>query len=211
MREYHKIQTMFKRDLKTNKIMEGVWTLPEFEFLKDNKWIFTEKVDGTNIRVMWDDSFIKFGGKTDNAQTPMDLINHLQNVFKNKEPLLREMFVPKPDEVLQICLYGEGYGAGIQKGGCYKPTKDFVLFDVKIGDWWLQREDVEEIAQKLSLDIVPVVGEGTLQEGIDLVKNGLKSKWGDFVAEGIVARTKIEFKTRRGDRMITKIKYKDFK
>lgn len=53
MKEYHKIQTCFKRDEKTKRIIEGDWTLPEFEYLKDCQWVFTEKVDGTNIRVMW--------------------------------------------------------------------------------------------------------------------------------------------------------------
>lgn len=28
--------------------------MSEFDYLKDNTWIFTEKVDGTNIRIMWD-------------------------------------------------------------------------------------------------------------------------------------------------------------
>jgi hypothetical protein len=46
MKEYHKIQTMFKRDKVTNRIIEGTWTLPEFEYLKDNKWVFTEEGAG---------------------------------------------------------------------------------------------------------------------------------------------------------------------
>jgi hypothetical protein len=43
------------------------------------------------------------------------------------------------------------------------------------------------------------------------VQNGFTSQWGDFAAEGIVARPKIELKTRGGKRIITKIKHKDFK
>lgn len=47
MNEYHKIQTLFKRDMTTKKksLIEGQWTLPEFEYLANNRWIFTEKVD----------------------------------------------------------------------------------------------------------------------------------------------------------------------
>ena len=65
MKEYIKIQTIFKRDLLTNHktLLEGDYSLPEFDYLKDNTWIFTEKVDGTNIRVMWDGKEIAFGGK----------------------------------------------------------------------------------------------------------------------------------------------------
>ena len=49
---------------------------------------------------------------------------------------------------VDVTLYGEGYGARIQKGGGKYLAKscDFVLFDVKIGDWWLRREAVDEIA-----------------------------------------------------------------
>jgi hypothetical protein len=41
-------------------------------------------------------------------------------------------------------------------------------------------------------------------------EEGFKSHWGDFIAEGIVARPKVELKTRAGHRIITKLKYKDF-
>jgi hypothetical protein len=212
MTEYHKIQSMFKRDMSNKgKMLFDQWTLPEFEYLKDNKWVFTEKVDGTNIRVMFDGTKIRYNGKTDNAQLAGDLIENLHTMFDSKLDLFREIFHDKDGvSFTDVCLYGEGYGAGIQKGGCYRQDKSFVLFDVKIGEMWLQREDVADIATKLGIDIVPIVGEGTLQNGIDMVKIGFKSTWGDFIAEGIVARPKIELKTRRGDRMITKIKHCDF-
>lgn len=215
MTEYHKIQSMFKRDMTNNgKMLFGEWTLPEFEYLKDNKWVFTEKVDGTNIRVMFDGNEIKYNGKTDNAQLPGDLIQTLHNKFDPQIGLFKESFGSKEpllmEKGFEVCFYGEGYGAGIQKGGCYRSDKSFVLFDIKIGELWLQRADVEDIANKFGMDIVPIIGEGTLDEAIEIVKNGFHSKWGTFVAEGIVARPKVELKTRRGDRMITKIKHCDF-
>jgi hypothetical protein len=159
---------------------------------------------------MFDGEKVDFNGKTDNAQLPVDLIKKLQEMFEPKLQLFKDTFPPKEGEETQVCFYGEGYGAGIQKGGCYREDKSFVLFDILIGNLWLQREDVEEISKKFDIDIVPVIGEGTLQEGIDLVSKGFTSKWGDFIAEGIVARPKVEMRTRRGDRMITKIKHKDF-
>jgi hypothetical protein len=215
MKEYHKIQTCFKRDEKTKHIIENYWTLPEFEFLKDNQWVFTEKVDGTNIRVMWNGESVVFGGKTDNASIPVPLLYELQKLFEGtvKKQLFKETFLSDKDgEIMtEVCLYGEGYGAKIQKGGGhYSQTPKFVLFDVKIGDWFLLREDVEDIAKKLGIDIVPIVGQGTLTEAIELVRKGQKSTWGDFIAEGLVLRPATELKTRRGDRLITKIKHKDF-
>jgi ATP-dependent RNA circularization protein (DNA/RNA ligase family) len=207
MNEYHKIQTIYKRDMETKHktLLEGQYSLPELEYLSGNQWVFTEKVDGTNIRVMLQGGGITFGGKTDSAQIPAQLVTRLN-----------ERFLPLAAKMLEVfgcdaCLYGEGYGAKIQKGGGnYRQDQDFVLFDVKCGDWWLQRADVEDIAQKLGLDVVPIIGGGTLQDAVTAAKTGIVSTWGPFQAEGIVARPKTELKTRNGHRIITKIKCRDF-
>ncbi len=208
MSEYHKIQSIFKRDMtsKRKTLLEGQWTIPEFEYLAGNQWVFTEKVDGTNIRVMFKDGSVTFGGRTDDAQIPAQLVTRLNERFLPMAAKLAEVF---PDG--SAVLYGEGYGAKIQKGGGnYRPDQDFVLFDVKVGDWWLQRADVEDVAAKLGLDVVPIIGEGTLHDAVASAKAGIRSTWGDFQAEGIVARPKTELKTRSGHRLIAKIKCRDF-
>jgi len=208
MEEYHKIMTVFKRNPETKykTLIYGEYACTEFEYLKDNLWVFTEKVDGTNIRVMFDGNEITFGGKTDRAQIPALLVNRLNERFLPQSHIFKSQF---PDG---ICLYGEGYGAKIQKGGNYRPDQDFVLFDIKIGEWWLQRKDVEDIRQDLDLDIVPVIGMGTLKDMVERTSDGFYSQWNDnLIAEGIVARPSTELKARNGKRIITKIKYKDFK
>lgn len=207
MNEYHKIQTLFKRDMENNgkKLIEGQWTLPEFEFLACNTWVFTEKVDGTNIRIMFKSGEVTFGGKTEAAQIPAQLITRLNERFLPLATKMNEVFG------CDACLYGEGYGAKIQKAGAsYRADQDFVLFDVKVGDWWLQRQDVEDIASKLGIDVVPIIGGGSLHDAVAWAKDGITSNWGPFQAEGIVARPKVELKTRNGQRIITKIKCKDF-
>ena len=210
MEKYHKIQTVFKRDMANKgKILEGKYSLPEFEYLKDNKWVFTEKVDGTNIRIDWRRGEGRiFGGRTDNAQIPAPLIQKLEEIF----PLEVLDSAIKTEDADFLTLYGEGYGARIQKGGGNYNSNgvDFVLFDVLVGGWWLKREDVEMIAESLDVDIVPIRGSGTLQSGIFLVRNGLNSEWGNFPAEGLVMKPEVELKTRAGNRIITKIKHKDF-
>ena len=45
---------------------------------------------------------------------------------------------------------------------------------------------------------------------VDFVRHGFPSQWGDFTAEGVVARPKVELKTRNGARIITKLKHIDF-
>ena len=207
MEEYHKIKTVYKRDPETKfkTLIEGAFALPEFEYLKDNKWVFTEKVDGTNIRVMFDGEVITFGGKTDRAQIPSFLVNELNRKFLPEIKIFEDNFKDG------VCLYGEGYGAKIQKGGGnYRSDQGFVLFDVKIGDWWLQRKDIASIAVALNVRLVPMIGVGTLDDMVNIARKGFNSQWGDFTAEGIVARPVVELKTRNGQRIITKIKYKDF-
>lgn len=207
MNEYHKIQSVFKRDMqdKGKSLLMGEWSLMEFGYLADNLWSFTEKVDGTNIRVMWNGDKITFGGKTDRAMIPAKLVERLRETFNN-DGLFRDMFGSK-----QVCLYGEGYGDGIQKGGKYRADQDFVLFDIKIDGIWLSRGALVDIATRLSIKFVPIVGSGTLHECIKRVSSGsVLSTWGNFKAEGIVARPMYELQTRTGDRIITKIKYKDF-
>ena len=51
---------------------------------------------------------------------------------------------------------------------------------------------------------------GTLHDAIAAVKAGFTSTWGNFPAEGIVARPKTELNTSDGNRIITKIKCRDF-
>ena len=214
MKEYPKIQSVFKRDEKTHKFLEGEWSLPEFEYLKNNIWTCTEKVDGTNIRVIWKPTYqknqgipfwIEFKGKTENAQIPSFLLKKLEEIFP-----IHKFIEFYPDT--EMCLYGEGYGAKIQKGGgnYISDGVDFVLFDVWIDEWWLKREDVEDIAEKLEIKIVPVLGEWILPEAIGYTRTPFRSEWGDFDAEGLVLKPEIDLFARNGRRIITKMKTKDF-
>jgi hypothetical protein len=207
--EYHKIDTVFKRDPATNnkRLLLGEFSNPAFAFLARNTWVFTEKVDGTNIRLTFDpvNRKIWYGGRTDMAQIPAFLLQRLQEIFDPMADWLYESF---PDGVV---FYGEGYGAKIQKGGGnYRQDPGFVLFDIKVGDWWLERSNVEDIAGKHGLDVVPVIGRGDLTTMVERAAQGIGSQWGDFAAEGIVARPEVELKDRGGNRIITKIKTRDF-
>lgn len=238
METYHKIQTLFKRDMdgsitgQKGKMIDGAWTTNELKYLAGNQWEFTEKVDGTNIRIGYYKSYhgyprVAFGGRTDNAVIPDRLLEHLEETFTP------ELF--EKAGLDECVLYGEGYGPKIQGGGKYRDDHSFVLFDVKIGQWWLTRPNVDDIALKLGIDSVPTIGYGTLHQGINFVKYGtpylpeevesirrasdtnwlegkfMRSTWGDFEAEGIVARPSVPMFDRKGERIITKIKTVDFR
>jgi len=74
----------------------------------------------------------------------------------------------------EVILFGEGYGGKIQNGGAYRSDVSFILFDVLIDNIWLRRESVEDIAQAFGIDVVPIIGRGTIKEAVDIVKLRLR-------------------------------------
>lgn len=216
MIEYHKIQSVYLRDPATRhkSFLEGQWSLPEFGYLARNEWVWTEKVDGTNVRVHWDGEGVMLGGRTADAQMPLFLVRRLAELLPVDK--FQEHFPRKEEnrtkEILDVMFYGEGYGAKIQKGGGNYKTDgvDFVLFDVQIGGIFLERGNVEDIAEKMGLRVVPILGRGTLLDGVEMTRAGFDSTWGSFKSEGLVMRPATELCTRRGQRIITKVKHRDF-
>ena len=209
MIEYNKIDTLWQRDMEgSKKLMEGVFRNPTVEFLKDNVWQFTEKIDGTNIRIHWDGHKVNYGGRTAAAQIPAHLMNKLVEMFGTDEA--EQLFEQKFGET-EVILFGEGYGPKIQSGGSYRSDVSFILFDVLISGNYQPRESVEDIAKAFGIDVVPIIMEGTIQEGVDFVKTEPKSTIGTAMMEGLVGRPKIELRDRCGKRVIVKIKVKDFK
>ena len=202
MKTYEKIETIYARDIEgTKKLIPGKFRNETVEFLKDNKWVWTEKVDGTNIRVLWDGHSVTFGGRTERAQIPAPLVNRLNELFGGEQnaQVFEQMF-------------GEGYGAKIQNGGSYIPDGvDFIMFDMLINDNYQSRENVEGCAKALGIKVVPIVGEGTLGEAVEFVKGHPQSTMGSCEMEGVVCRPAVEMRDRCGNRMIVKIKWNDFK
>jgi len=208
MTEYHKIETLYERDTTgSKKLIEGRWRNESVEFLKDSEWVFTEKIDGTNTRIHWDGHKVTFGGRTDDAQIPAHLVNYLNKTFGGD--INEQLFEQKFGDT-EVVLFGEGYGPKIQKGGLYRDDVSFILFDVLIGGVWLKRESVEDIAKTFGVDVVPIIGTGTLQQAVEFVRTKPMSTIGKAPMEGIVARPKIELRDRMGRRIIVKVKVKDF-
>ena len=110
--KYHKIQTIYKRDPETKykTLLEGEFSLPEFEYLANNEWEYTEKVDGTNIRVDITENGITIGGRTDNAETPPFLLDAINELLDNDNSNHLAHSIGG-----DVSLYGEGYGPKIQK------------------------------------------------------------------------------------------------
>ncbi len=220
-RTYTKINTLYKRycegELK-NCIIIGDYSDKETEYLKDNKWLCYEKIDGTNMSYYWDGHNMEIHGKSESAQIPAHLLNKMKSIITSE--MLADVFPIKYDEngneiPMNIRIYGEGYGKKIQKGGgrYISNDTDFIVFDINIDGWWLLPDAVEEIAKKLGLKVVPFIGEMTIGEAEEYVKNGFKSCISEdntLMAEGLVCRPKVPLFKRNGERIIVKIKTCDY-
>lgn len=213
MNAYTKIETVYKRDIDgTKKLIEGNFRNEAVEFLKDKDWIFTEKVDGTNIGIVWDGHKVSYQGRTERAQIPAHLTNKLISIFGTNEA--EEMFEQTFGEK-NVVLFGEGYGAKIQKGGGNYIPDDcgFILFDVYMADsdTWLKRGSAYEVAMAFGVPIVPVVMVGTIEKAVDFIKGQPKSLINSaHEMEGVVGRPVVDFYDRNHDRLIVKIKVRDF-
>ena len=204
--EYQKINTVWKRHPTTNRVLVGNYSTPELEYLAQTQWWWWEKVDGTNIRLHWNgwDRWL-IGGKSNNAQIPGPLHEYLVSILPDIDASRDQFDGP-------ATVYGEGYGAGIQKGGAYSDTPKFAVFDVLIEDWWLNWDNVTSISEKLGFETVPFLGQTTLMEAVRIVREdeGVSAYGEQVVREGLVGRPRVELHTRTGKRIIVKVKRKDY-
>lgn len=209
MNEYIKIPNIFLRYTSgpnKNRLIEGKMSTPEIEYLSNDEWIWTEKVDGTNIRVIWDGYRVSFGARSEKSEIPVFLQEKLEELFGGdaREELFEQKFGNKT-----VILYGEGFGGKIQKHGDLYGDTDFILFDVVVGGYWLNRENVEDVAKTFDIKVVPVVGYGSLPQAVEFVRTHPKSMLRDYEMEGVVARPKVQLFDKKGNPIIVKIKCKD--
>ena len=212
---YPKIPNIFQREegKRDNKLIEGAYSSAELEALAGMTWVWTEKVDGTNVRIIWDGYRVEFRGRTDKAQFHPTLLAKLEELFggPDKEELFEQKFGNKP-----VILFGEGFGEKIQNGGGLYGPVNFILFDVLIGcdeankGIWLDQTNVEDIAESFGIQSVPVVGIGSLYDAVRFIKTHPKSWLKDDTMEGVVCRPIVRIFDWRGDRFIVKIKCRDF-
>lgn len=205
--EYPKIWSPFMRHTEgelRNKLDTTRWRRPEFAVLQKSQWHWSEKINGKNARIIWDGHRVSFGGRTDNAQMPVALVNMLRGMFP--EELMEQQF-----GATEAVLYGEGFGGNIHRGsGIYANTPSFALFDVKVGPWWLLPPKVQEVADQMKIGLAPPVFEGLVAEAFAMVTHGVTSAYGDFPAEGLVGRPPLGLTGRDGDRLLMKVKTEDF-
>jgi hypothetical protein len=224
MNKYASIETVYKRDKTTNKLLFGELRSPEFSCIKE--WVYQEKIDGMNIRLILTEKGCEIRGRTDNAQVPHGLKYISAIVYKKKEVIkecLGINFIVSP-----VCLYGEGYGAGIQKGGKYRQDNGFALFDVYQGGCWLTPYNLsnfydvvfgEYLAYSpttVPVCLAPILGCYTqiplTKEHLEkIIPLSLTSRESAVLPEGIVARPKENLFDRYGNRIMWKLCFREYK
>ena len=213
--KYPKIRSLFKRgeDFKFTEQFVSEF-LSEF---KDFRWVCLEKLDGMNIRIFCDyeKGEFKYFGRTDAAFIPEHLkpvLNRIVETAKENADDIKQTF-PGIDKFI---LYGEGFGHKIQSGGLYLgKNTDFNLFDCysilpSEKGFWMDELKIKQLASLLKTNPVPAFESMTVSEAVSLVKSGFPSKHGTARAEGLVLKTRFPLFDSFGDRLLFKLKTKDF-
>ncbi len=206
---------------------------------------------------------VRFYGRTNKAQMPDFIQEYLEATFtlenmkqlwrgqrqctrcdgtgredSGQPKILSQLAEPFPYacdcvEPYPITIYGEAYGARIQRGGGdYRRDGDisFRLFDVLVAEkHWLNWENIVGVAKRVGVKTVPAVD--VIEYGspgmavrscmavqadiVDFVRDGFKSIVANEegiprLAEGIVARTDPYLFDNNGRRVVFKTKTKDF-
>jgi hypothetical protein len=179
-----------------------------------------EKIHGTSCNISYDPQTqeLRFFSGGESHEKFLKLFN--QDELKQKFVSLQLPLDRK------IVVYGEGAG-GKQQGmsHTYGPNLFFIVFDIKVGDLWLDVPKAEKVANDLGLEFVHYVKVSTdLKEldaqrdapSVQAVRNGVSTSE-DFMAgkgpkrEGVVLRPLVELRKNNGERLICKHKGDDFK
>jgi len=209
MKEYHKIETLWKFNSETHKYHHGEFYNRNVEILQNNLWTFTEKIDGTNFRIIWDGHKLTYGGRTNKAIFSKEQIQFIEERLINEyiETTFEQIFKEK-----EVYVFGELYGNGIQKGGGLYTNGNglsFKVFDIMIDEIFLTFDNAKELSSGLGYDFVPFVMVGNIQQGIDYVLQNEKSTFSNAKLEGLVGKPVGDFKDRLGKRIVAKIKRRD--
>lgn len=235
MHYYSKILAPFKReDNKSKYVTEGIWSKPEFELLKDISWSWTFKCDGTNISLQWRGDKMTLDnvkGHTDKSEFNQRTKDYLEKTFctAEAETIFEDMFGEQNvNIILEFVSKDMNQNYGHLDGYCY-------VIDVQnadTGKFWT-RDIVEEFAKRFNIDYVREMCVGTIKDATTWIKlakaswnddkyhttflnasNGnsykVENPYGKYSIEGLVGRPQVELLDSNKERIITKVKCKDF-
>jgi ATP-dependent RNA circularization protein (DNA/RNA ligase family) len=231
--KYPEMKTLFKLIPSDEKGKKWDATsgeiLPEtaaLHFIPLEELVFTEKIDGTNMGIRFDN------GKVTAIQKRTDLCSRedkgdafyfeLGDKIADKiESLhIEQIESTNNDGVISnplknIIIYGELCGVKIQKGGNYFPERHFIVFDIydTVSQRFFTWDAVKYFCELLGLETVPEIIYNRSSLDVDNVKDFICTQMSVynqmFGVEGMVIRYRKD--TSVVKRWMAKIRKKDFK
>lgn len=188
--------------------------------------VVSEKIHGTNARLGWCQGEFVVG--TRNEQAFLKDVG--DNYCMGFAGWLREQKMEERLDHLkhmEVAIYGEFYGEGVQKGIFYRKGKHFRAFMARIHEFVLEWEKLEKFLTENSIDCVPVFFKGAWDTTDSLetfllkfydTESRVPAEDGfvddtpeDNIIEGVVVVPIIPLKTREGEWLIAKFKNNKWK
>lgn len=186
---------------------------PLVALLADKEWVFRRKIDGANIRIQWDGEQALWNGKTDKFVCGSELTEYMNSTF------IEEIFEEKFGRDVKVVIFGEHMGPKVQGNELKLDKDEVIIYDVNINGFWQPRENVREIASyfggRTCYDVMSRPNEltpedvsgyrFTLEGLINVTSAGFFNNW-----EGVVATPTVECRNQKNERIIVKVKVKDY-
>ncbi len=160
-----------------------------------------EKVHGTSAFIKWEQ------GKPINFHA--GCVSHDKFIQLFDEAKLTALFESMGHEHVKV--HGEAYGGKVQgMSSTYGPHVNFIVFDIRVGHFWLSVLDMEKVAQTLGFEVVPYRRIPTTIEALDQARDEpsevafRRGCGSDKKREGVVLRPLIELTKNNGRRIIVK-------
>src|SRR5690606_37512949 len=150
-----KCRTLFKRD-ENFKVIPAMSELtdPRFEHVADHGWVVTKKMDGMSIILAWDGRDFTFHGRSPKTNFNASQLEFLSVIGQTIRPNMVDHF----DEI-PVHIYAEFVGPKINGNKHGYNEYHLFVFDVRIGGFWLDWHNVEDVCQKAELTTVRRIHE----------------------------------------------------
>jgi hypothetical protein len=166
-----------------------------------------EKIHGTSAHISWRDGQIKYSSGGEKFERFIALFDSEKLAIH-----FMERFGPQ-----RVVIYGEAYGGKLQgMRDTYGGDLKFVVFDIAVGDVWLDVPSAEMVAREFGLEFVSYVKTTTDVEALNVARdqpsvqaqrNGIVEP---KIREGVVLRPLFECSMADGTRVIAKHKSDKF-
>lgn len=226
---YDKILAPFARDTAKSKYVDIVkFSRPEFEMLANVKWNWTLKIDGSNVNVIWDGERASYVGHTEKTQFNERTKKFLDETFctPEAETVFEDLYGKQPVKIsMELVSKDMNQNYGYFDGAVFV----FDIFNGSTGKVWTSEETLNAFVSKFegsNVLVAPFIGYMSIWDAVDVARayeaiwNRHPEKWseerivknplGPYMIEGLVGRLPYELFNNNGDRVITKVKCKDY-